>query len=457
MFFMIKTITVRFKQFFIMKKIIWKALVAILISNVFIPGTFAQSELNQPNLRFYLSDDKSSYAGAVFVNQIWTRYIWNNPDAQGNNLGGDFDIASRRARAIFYTYLYDKVFMYTMFGADAISFKQQGKPVVSLYNAEVEYIFIKEKFHLGFGLNTWNGVSRYNNCKLLEFLVVDNPGFAFPVGGRHDRFGRQLGIYAKGTLNKLHYRLVLVKPFSYGMVQDDDIIDSPNEYFRGTTEIANDNLALKGYFAWHFIDKEGTLMPYMTMNNLGRAKLFNVGVGFYYHPDAMGTIQNSNILKKHDIFLFAIDAFLDIPLKRGAALTSYLGFNSFDFGPDYIRSAAKMNISGNDTQLPIDQGAGNSEWEVATGKYIRGELGYLLPGKGMKNRFQPYGAFTWKNFDALDEASMQYDVGINWLISGHNLKWTLQYSTRPIYGMEDEKNAWKESKGQLILQTQIFF
>lgn len=42
-----------------------------------------QDELNQPNLRFYCSEDKSSYAGAVFVNQIRTRYIWNNPDALG--------------------------------------------------------------------------------------------------------------------------------------------------------------------------------------------------------------------------------------------------------------------------------------------------------------------------------------------------------------------------------------
>lgn len=407
----------------------------------------AQSELNQPNLRFYLSEDKSSYAGAVFVNQIWTRYIWNNPDKFGNDKGGDFDVASRRARAIFYTYLMDRVFMYTMLGADGISFKTEGKPVVSLYNAQAEYIFVKEKFHLGFGLNTWNGVSRYNNCKLLEFLVVDNPGFAFPIGGRHDKFGRQLGIYAKGTLDKLHYRVSVVKPFRFGKEGE----------FIGTSEILNDNLAFKGYFTWHFLDKEGTLMPYMTMNNLGRGKLFNIGAGFYYHPEAMGHVMYGGILQTHNIFLFAVDAFLDIPLNRGAAVTSYLGYNSFDFGPNYIRSSGKMNVSTDDPSFAIPQGIGNAEYEVATGQYIRGELGYLLPGKGMKNRFQPYGAFTWKNFEALDEASLQYDFGINWLMSGHNLKWTLQYSTRPIYEMVDNKNVWTESKGQLILQTQIFF
>lgn len=48
------------------KNILILSLLLIVGSNV-----FGQDELNQPNLRFYLSDDKTSYAGAVFVNQIW--------------------------------------------------------------------------------------------------------------------------------------------------------------------------------------------------------------------------------------------------------------------------------------------------------------------------------------------------------------------------------------------------
>ncbi len=75
----------------------------------------------------------------------------------------------------------------------------------------------------------------------------------------------------------------------------------------------------------------------------------------------------------------------------------------------------------------------------------------------MKNRFQPYGAFTYKNFEALDEASIQFDAGINWLMYGHNIKWTLQYSTRPIYNYIDGLNIVTENRGQVILQTQICF
>jgi len=49
--------------------------------------SLAQQELEQPNLRFYLSEDKSSFAGAIFVNQVWTRRIWNNPDALAKGMG----------------------------------------------------------------------------------------------------------------------------------------------------------------------------------------------------------------------------------------------------------------------------------------------------------------------------------------------------------------------------------
>ncbi len=419
-------------------------LLAIFICTLCFSVLRAQNELDQSNLRFYLSEDKSSCAGMLMVNQIWTRHIWNNPGFNGEVPSGDFDVGIRRSRLIFYTRLLDKVFIYTQAGFDGLSFRHGGKPGVSLYNAQTEYSLVKDKLHLGFGLHTWNGVSRYNNSSLLEFLVADNPGFAYPVGGTFDRFGRQLGIYAKGTVDKLHYRLALVKPFETGSVTG-----LPNQ----TRERLNDNPATKGYFCWHFFDREGTLFPYMSMNNLGRAKLLNLGAGFYYHPEAMTGIWGgqSEIM---DIFLFGVDAFLDMPLNNNGAITSYLGFFNYDFGRNYLRASGKMNVAqARDYDIALSQGIGNSEWEIGTGQVVRGELGYLLPGEILNSGFQPFGAFSYKNFEALDDASLQFDFGANLLMHGHNIKWTLQYSTRPVYRF----NALEEYKGQIILQTQIFF
>ncbi len=452
-----------------------KGSISLLFIICFLP-LFSQNELKMPNLRWYLSEDKSSYAGMLMINQIWTRYTMNNPDINGVEQYGDIDLGIRRSRLIFYTYLMDRIFVYSQIGADNITYRAEQKPTLSLYNAQTEFIVKKDKFHVGFGLNTWNGISRYANCKLIEFLVVDNPGFAYPVGGTFDRFGRQLGIYAKGTLGKFDYRVSVVKPFEYGV----DSVSTPV-----TTERMNENFAVKGYFEWQFFDKENTLFPYMTMNNLGRAKMLNVGAGFYYHPEAMlveaekdlSTVDpwiaalliasgNSDKLPNYadyypsqisDIFLAAVDVFLDMPTKRGGAVTSYLGYYYNFFGKDYLRSMSVMNVSKMPAEIALPQGTGNSQWEVGTGHIVRGEFGYMLPGKGLKNRFQPYGAVTFKKFEALDEASAQFDAGINWLMYGHNIKWTLQYSSRPIYTEVDNQNLWTSSKGQVILQTQIYF
>lgn len=457
-----------------MNALLKSVLTVVFISALF--TGFAQDELNQPSLKVYLSDDKSSYAGMVVINQIWTRYTWNNPDKFGTKQYGDLDLGIRRSRLILYTYLMDRVFMYTQIGTDGVTYRSKQNPALNLYNAQTEFIVKKDKLHVGFGLNTWNGVSRYNNCKLLEFLVVDNPGFTYPVGGTFDKFGRQLGIYAKGSLGKLDYRVSVVKPFETGI----DSVVSPV-----TTEKINENLAVKGYFSWQFFDKENTLFPYMTMNNLGRGKLLNIGFGFYYQPQAMLVEAKKDLSTvdpflagwlisagaEHllpdfagyypsqisDILLAAVDIFLDLPTRNNGAITSYLGYYYNFFGPNYLRSMSKMNVSKMSASIALPQGIGNSEWEIGTGHIVRGELGYLLPGKGMKNRLQPYGAVTYKNFDALDEASFQFDAGVNWLMYGHNLKWTLQYSSRPIYTAVEGQNLWTDSKGQIILQTQIYF
>jgi hypothetical protein len=158
-----------------------------------------------------------------------------------------------------------------------------------------------------------------------------------------------------------------------------------------------------------------------------------------------------------DIFIAAADVFVDMPLKKAGAITAYLNYNYYFFGDNYLRSMGKMNISRMNAKMAPAQGPGNSEWEVGTGHIVRGEAGWLLPKKLYGVRLQPFGALTWKNFEALDQASVQFDAGANFLQHGHNIKWTLQYSTRPVYTTENGRNIIDKYKGQFILQTQLFF
>ena len=451
-------------------------LFTFFLSTFSVPALKAQDDFIKPNLKWNFAKDTSSYAGIFMVNQIWTRYIENNPDIDGVKQYPDFDLGIRRSRVIFYASLLDKLLIYTQIGFDDLTYRTGGNPEIKLYDVETEYVLKKDQLHIGFGLNSWNGISRYSNSNFSEFLVVDNPGFVCPLEGTFSQTGSQLGIYAKGTLNKLQYRVSLVKPFEAGI----DSVASPV-----TTERINENFAVKGYFSWQFFDKENTQFPYMTMDNLGRAKLLNIGAGFYYHPEAMlveaekdlSTVDEYIRLwlisqgqidllpdfadyapsKYSDIFLASADVFLDMPTKNHGAVTSYLGYYYYFFGPNYLRSMAKMNVSKMATEDALAQGPGNSEWEAGTGHIVRGEFGYLLPREYFHSRFQPYGAFTWKNFEALDQASLQFDVGVNWLLQGQNMKWTLQYSTRPVYDLVDERNVVTDYQGQVILQTQICF
>ncbi len=452
-----------------------KAISVVLVFLIHFTSLFAREETDLPSLRWYFSDEKSSYIGLHTVNQIWGRYIQNNPDINGTPQYPDYDLAIRRSRILLYANLLDKVFIYTQAGYDGKTYRPDKNQGFSLINLQTEYILAKEKLHLGLGLHSWNGISRYSNSLFSELLVVDNPGFAYPVDGT-SLSGSQLGIYARGTFSRMGYRLSVVKPFETG----NNLISSPV-----TTERVNENFAVKGYFTWQFLDRENSFLPYMTMNNLGRGKLFNLGAGFYYHPEAMlveakkdlSTVDpmlagllimagNYTLLYElaeyspsdiSDVFIASADVFLDLPGARNSAFTCYIGY-FFNFsGANYLQSFERMNISNIAAGSVLPQGQGSSEWEAGTGHIIRGEFGYLIHGKELNNRIQPYGAFTWKNFDGLNEASLQFDAGINWLINRHNIKWTLQYSSRPVYQLVENEYRVNQNLGQVILQTQVYF
>lgn len=448
----------------------------LLIFHIFYSVVSAQNEPDKTNLQWNISDNGSSYAGIKMVNQIWARYIWNNPDINGTKQYSDIDLALWRSRFMMYANLMDKMFVYTQFGYDALTYRSENNPGIKLINAQTEYILYKNKLHLGFGLHSWNGISRYNNSAFWSYLVADNPGFVHPLNNTFSQSGSQLGIYAKGNVGILNYRISIVKPFEAGT----DSISSI-----ATTEKINENFALKGYFSLQLMDKENSLFPYMTMNNLGNDRILNIGAGFYYHPEAMLAEAEKDLStvdpyllqwliangaedliadfaeygpsKVSDIFLASADLFVDLPLKNKGAVTSYLGYYYYFFGPNYLRSLHKMNVSKLTAEMSLPQGAGNSQWEVGTGHIVRGEWGYLFPEWILKFKLQPFGAFTYKDFEALDEASVQYDVGANFLIQYHNIKLTLQYSTRPVYTELENRRIIEEYKGQFILQTQLYF
>jgi hypothetical protein len=100
-------------------------------------------------------------------------------------------------------------------------------------------------------------------------------------------------------------------------------------------------------------------------------------------------------------------------------------------------------------------GAGNLQPTIGSGNIWYTQAGILLPTSQEKPkvRIQPYGAYTYKNFDALQKSSSQFDIGANFFLDGHHAKITTQYSTRPVYTTADTIDKYL---GEFTVQLQIY-
>ncbi|MCH7403268.1 porin [Belliella kenyensis] len=435
-------------------------------------------------LTLKLDEEGNKYIRFLFWNQMWTRAIQNNPgslDFAGNPQKYTTDIGIRRARVLAYAEISPRFMILTHWGINNQTFRTGGvpgggftgnpgdipvqvdpingigtangmsakKPQLFFHDIWTEFKIIPE-LYAGLGLHYWNGISRMSSASTLNFMTLDAPIFNWPLIEMTDQFARQFGFYAKGQVNKWDYRLALNKPFAVGNGGSFD-----TERNRSVSNhIVNDNWATQGYIAYQFWDTENNKLPYFVGSYLGSKRVFNIGGGWHHHPKAMNSSNASNQIQFHDMKLFGLDSFLDLPLNKsaGTALTSYAVFYHYDFGPNYIRNIGIMNVGMGSGSS--QNGPGNAQPTIGTGNIFYIQSGYLLPKKILKDKgkLQPYAAFTHKNFEYFDEGSWQYDLGLNYYINSHQAKITLQYSQRPIF----EQYRRSGSASEFILQTHIF-
>ena len=430
-------------------------------------------------MKFNINDDGSKYMRFIAWNQIWFRSAQMNP---GTMIGNEptttgTDIGNRRLRFLAYSQISKRFMLVTHFGINNQSFINGGaagtsgtggygagkKPGLFFHDAWNEYTVVmpekNKKFSLsiGAGLHYYMGLSRLTMASTLNFLTIDAPIFNWPLIENSDQFARQVGLFAKGKYGKFEYRLSYNKPYATNSV--------PTNATLANSAVAVDNSGITkwskaGYFEYQFLDQESNLLPYKVGSYLGTKKVFNIGAGFYNAPEATKTSVNSAI-SKHNINLFSADVFLDMPIgkkENKMAVTAYSVFYDYDFGPNYLRNVGIMNIGSVDTNFLGNKamaGAGNSQPTIGSGNIWYTQAGILLPSKADKPkvRVQPFGAFTYKNFDALKKSSTQFDLGTNFLLDGQNAKITAQYSTRPVYA---NPSTISGTKGEFLVQLQIY-
>ncbi|MDX5325193.1 MAG: porin [Bacteroidota bacterium] len=364
-------------------------------------------------LKVDLNESGSKYFRLITWHQFWLK--------GQDNAEGDFSVTPslRRSRFLMYAQLDDRFLILTHFGLnnlspagmDPVGYSPQAQ--LFMHDAWVEYK-VGKALAIGGGLHYWNGISRLNNQSTLNILPIDNPRMAWTTIGTTDQFARHLGVYAKGKLGKLDYRVAWNKAMTNSLDQQRGLSLNENvAVYRGAALLgpAEAGNIYQGYFMWQFLDQESNKLPYLVGSYLGTKRVFNVGAGFFFHQNGtvnLASLGSQDTLVGNNVLLFAVDAFLDLPFGDKGSLTAYLGYYNNDFGPNY-------------------QLTGTSQ-EIATGQNIYTQVGYLLPSFTGHGRLQPYFTYQNRRIDALDGSADQFGIGANWLINEHNAKISMEYN-----------------------------
>jgi hypothetical protein len=356
--------------------------------------------------------------------QIWSRFMEMNPettDFDGQAVNYDADILLRRG--FFSTYI--QLNNFTFFSMLAISSQPQTvstngstpiQPQVFFYDNWGSYSLAKGKLIIGGGLNMYNGISRYSSASSARTLGADVPLIAAPNLTTTEQAARQLSFFITGNIKSFAYRFALAKPFISNTIPT--TIEVDKVYHK-----SNHNFSYKGYVEYQFLDKESNRMPFKSATYLSQKKVFNIGMGFDIHHGATVSYNLAGESAIHDKKHIAADVFLDYPLKRGSALTFYASEFFFDYGPDFTQEFGVSDIYTK----------GISELQFGSGKATFIQMAYLLPSKIRAKRIQPFYELTSRNFEAVDKTLFHHNIGINYFVIGHKVKFTLQYENRPYY------------------------
>ncbi|MBU2948042.1 OprO/OprP family phosphate-selective porin [Zobellia uliginosa] len=406
--------------------------------------------LDTKKLKYFLNEEKTHWLAVHMYTQLWMRMNDNNP---GSTIAEEledstYDVSVRRFRLGFQAQISDRLWVYSQFGINNLNYQSPRGTSLDLLDAYAEFS-VSKSLVIGAGKTAWTGLSRYSAPNTSKLLTNDLLLLALPTDDKADDLIRKLSVFAKGKLGRLDYRFVASKPF---------LPSKSSDFEEETTEnIAEFNDKMKSgiystYLKWEFWDSESNQIPFSNGTYLSKKRIFSVGVGAEYQNDALSSRKNSTEVF-HDMVLWSADAFLDLPIDttNETALTAYLGYFNYDFGPNYIRNTATNNTTLSlDNSLASFNGPGNAFPSIGTGSSVYLQAGYLFPKmRRIKDygRLQPYAAVQYSNFERLEDPMIYYDLGINWFLKAHLSKFSLSLQNRPIYnataqGLEVDSRKW---------------
>lgn len=221
------------------------------------------------------------------------------------------------------------------------------------------------------------------------------------------RESRDFGALLWGNLyeDRIQYKLAAMKGL--------DRRDAPGSSLRYTARV-------------HLTFLEPENLPIYFGTYLGKKKVLTVGAGFQYEPDAVFGNVAAGALPR-DYQAWTSDIFFEYPVESVGTFTASAAFLEIDF-EDAFRG-------GDPDPFAVGIHGEKNGW------YAKG--GYLLPGKVGPGNVQFFGRFEDWNFAELqgivDQEIEWYAFGLNYLLKGHDLRVTLEYSVND-FEQEDANN-----------------
>ena len=192
-------------------------------------------------------------------------------------------------------------------------------------------------------------------------------------------YGRDEGITAWGGLGKFQYAVGIFDGYSGAENQS----DAPLYAAR---------------FAYNILDQESNPGYYTSSTYFGKGgDILTLAFSIQSQDDGYGTVTQSGSFTG-----YAIDGLFEKPLGGGAAVTVEAEYKSFD-----VSTSAVTPVFG-----------------MFDGDAYFASFAYLLGDTGGAGMFQPYVRYT-SNEPTVGADSSLTEVGVNYVISGHNLKLNL--------------------------------
>ncbi len=198
------------------------------------------------------------------------------------------------------------------------------------------------------------------------------------ANGGAGTFGRDEGLTIWGSMDKFQYAVGI---------------------FDGNSSDANQSDAplFATRLAYNFLDKEANPAYYTSSTYFGTAgDILTLGLSAQYQDDGYGTATQSGSFTG-----FAIDGLFEKPLGSGTAITVEGEYKSFN----------------------VSTKAAAPDFPMFDGDAYFATVAYL-----MSSKHQPYLRYTSNEPDVGDSSDLT-EIGVNYVLSSHNLRFNLNYTT----------------------------